>query len=210
MNIIVKTSVLALFWVSSITVQAEDDLSSTLQHLLGQHRQTAQGSILQQGLNSAVNSLSTRLQNDLFEGQGVDITPVTTEFDGVSITYQFQFWKIRYPSICSDLTGQLAKYSECTQAAKALFQASCQELKKDADKFMTQPRLLQVSNMYCDAAMKFKPTIAQIAKSKPITDKVRQLRQTCNSLIISAMISGSTKDKKERDKACDAYKKASQ
>lgn len=210
MKITLKQVVSILIVVYSNMAFAEDAQPTTaFDKLLEQHRQASQESTLQQGIHAGLNIATSKLQNDIFEVLGTDITPVTTEFNGQTINYQFQNWQIKPKSICSDVTQNIALYSECSQAAKELFQATCKELKKEADKFITNPKLRKVSNMYCNAAVEFKPIIAQISKSKPITDKVKKLRQECNSLIITAMISGSTKDMKERDKACEAYKKAS-
>ncbi len=57
--------------------------------------------------------------------QNADITNKIVKHSGYQVTYQYQFWKIKYPSVCANYKGNLSEYSKCTVAAKKLFSDTC-------------------------------------------------------------------------------------
>ena len=147
---------------------------------------------------------SNIVQAELLEGFGVELENVSTEYNGQKISYQFQSWRIKPQSVCSELKAiNIADYSSCTQAASQLFHNLCSTLKSQ----ITSNRLRHLHTMYCNAAIEFKPTIAQISRSEPQTGKLYTLKQACNSAIIQAMISMSDQDYAKRNKVCEIYEK---
>lgn len=158
---------------------------------------------LQLAVDQLLKAITAPIQQDLLDNMGTELQSVDTHFNEQRITFQYQVWKINQQSVCSQAQLNAMQFSECTQAAKQLFQTLCNELPN------THPRNQQLKRMYCHAAVDFKPTIAQISRSQAgNNDKVQNLRTKCNDLIFKAKISESASDERARDQACRAYQKA--
>ncbi|UJS23712.1 hypothetical protein [Thiothrix winogradskyi] len=179
--------------------------------LLNQHMQENTSvyphNSVQLAVDQGIKAIAVPIQQDLLAIMGTDLQSVDTTFNGQRITFQYQVWKIQKPSVCSHAQQNAMQFSECTQAAKQLFQSMCGELQQE--KQHVHPRNQQLQRMYCQAAVDFKPTVAQISRSEPQgDDKLQTLRKNCNDLIFKAKISEDVKDEKARDQVCQAYKKA--
>lgn len=175
--------------------------------LLNQHQQENTNiyprNDLQLAVDQSLKAITAPIQQDLLDIMGTELQSVDTHFNEQRITLQYQVWKINHQSVCSQAQLNAMQFSECTQAAKQLFQTLCNELPN------THPRNQQLKRMYCHAAVDFKPTIAQISRSQAgDNDKVQNLRTKCNDLIFKAKISESASDERARDQACQKYKKA--
>ncbi|WP_298607221.1 hypothetical protein [uncultured Thiothrix sp.] len=182
------------------------ELSSNVA-LLNQHQQENTSiyprNDLQLAVDQSLKTITAPIQQDLLDIMGTELQSIDTQFNEQHITFQYQVWKIKHQSVCIQAQLNAMQFSECTQAAKALFQTMCNELPN------THPRNQQLKRMYCQAAIDFKPTIAQISRSQADnTDKVQRLRTSCNDLIFKAKISESASDERARDQACQKYKKA--
>lgn len=175
--------------------------------LLAQHLQeSASADPMSYVVGQSMQAVAKPIEQELKESFGTEVKTVKTDFNGQQITFQYQVWQVRRPSVCANLKYDIALYSTCTQAARGLFQNMCSELKQ----LQNPPlRMQQFQNMYCKAAREFKPTVAQISHSKAAGDsRLKGLRKTCNDRTFTAMISEKDADIKARDKACAAYKKA--
>lgn len=181
--------------------------------LLAQHMQETNNAnssnLFQVAVQQSIRATADPLQQNIKETLGGELQSVATEYNGQHVTFQYQVWQIRQPSVCSQVKYDIGKFSACTQAAKALFQEMCGELKRTQSPYH---RKEQFQRMYCKAASEFKPTIAQVSRSQAVSrdddGQVKRLRKNCNDLTFTAMISEKDADIKARDKACAAYKKA--
>lgn len=178
--------------------------------LLAQHIQEINGALssnpLQAVMEQSTRAFAAPIEQNLKESFGTELQTVTTDFNGQHVTFEYQVWQVRQPSVCSQVKYDIGKFSACTQAAKALFQQMCAELKQVQSPYH---RAEQYQRMYCKAAKDFKPTIAQISHGQSVDGgEGQRLRKVCNDLTFKAMISEKDQDIKARDKACAAYKKA--
>ncbi len=175
--------------------------------LLAQHfQESTSANPMHYAVEQSMQAFAKPIEQELKESFGTEVKTVRTAFNGQQISFQYQVWQVRQPSVCTNLKYDVALYSTCTRAAKELFQDMCSELKQ----LQNPPlRMQQFRNMYCKAAREFKPTVAQISRSKASeNNQLQGLRKTCNDLTFTAMISEKDADIKARDEACAAYKKA--
>ncbi|HPY41226.1 MAG TPA: hypothetical protein PLM98_11965 [Thiolinea sp.] len=164
-------------------------------------------SSVEKALDQQLKAITAPIQQDLLDIMGTELQSVDTNFNGQRITFQYQVWQVKKQSVCNHVQQDTLQFSECTQAAKQLFQAMCTELQQEKQNY--HPRTEQLQRMYCQATVEFKPTIAQISRSQPSgNNKVEVLRTACNDMIFKAKISENANDEKARDQACRAYKKA--
>jgi len=61
----------------------------------------------------------------------------------------------------------------------------------------------QISNMYCNASLNYKPMIAHISAPKPKSEQ-EQRQKACNLLILKAMQDKSSATQKQKEAACAA------
>jgi hypothetical protein len=132
---------------------------------------------------------------------GTELKAVEIEYKGEQIPFQYQIWKVRDQSVCSNVKHDVSKYSSCSIKASELFSELCTELSKK-----TARNLPKTKNMYCNAAVSFKPTIAQISAA-PKNTTLKLARTKCNLAISATMGDSDPVLAKERDVACNAYKK---
>lgn len=124
-------------------------------------------------MNSQVESHAYRYQNEV-------------------VRFNHQFWMVDSRSVCFDNTQDASRHSLCTQKAKALFNELCQAMK---DK--------QHKNMYCHAAARYQPQVAQIkdyGKSRRA-----ELKRRCGDLRVQAMADKTLVA--ERDRVCGEYER---
>lgn len=161
---------------------------------------------VENAIDQQLKVITAPIQQDLLDIMGTELQSVDTNFNGQRITFQYKVWQVKKQSVCSHAQQDTLQFSECTQAAKQLFQAMCTDLQQEKQNY--HPRTQQLQRMYCQATVDFKPTIAQISRNQSSGDnKVEALRTACNDLIFRAKISESVKDERARDQACRAYKK---
>ena len=134
---------------------------------------------------------------------GVQETSLVVSYNGISVPYKFQLWKIKDKSVCSTYSNNMAKYSKCTLMAKSLFTDTCNSMKKNR---VINGKKKQIRNMYCNAAETFKPTVASISKAN-IRTPVEMARAKCNMAIANAMGSSDSYLKNQQNEVCDKYKK---
>lgn len=103
--------------------------------------------------------------------------------------------------MCADQREQLREFSRCTQSAKRFFADACRYLQ---DKRGTGWKYDKYKNMYCSAAISFKPSIASIQAAGEATP-LEAARKECNNLIVAASGGASPAIVAERDHACRHY-----
>lgn len=98
----------------------------------------------------------------------------------------------------------ISAFSQCTVTASRLFHALCAELRQEgAEDFQR----VKVQNMYCNAAVSFKPTVAKIGSAQSLSE-VEEARQACNAATVAAMGNSDPRLARERENACSAYREA--
>jgi len=134
--------------------------------------------------------------------RNADLTHKKVKYSGYQVTYQYQFWKIKHPSVCENYKGNLSDYSQCTIAAKKLFTDVCTVLQKKKNSGTKKHQEL----MYCSSATTYKPVIASISRANVQDTEVSLARDKCNSLILQAMNTRNASDIAKRDRVCARYK----
>lgn len=135
--------------------------------------------------------------------RNADLTHKNVKYSGYQVTYQYQFWKIKHPSVCANYKENLSDYSKCTIAAKKLFTDTCSVLQNEQNISGIRK---QQKIMYCSSSVNFKPVIASISTSNEQESELSIARGKCNSMILQAMNTKNSSDVAKRDRACAKYK----
>jgi len=150
-----------------------------------------------------LNTVHSTVSNHFNETRNLEVTPVVIEYEGVPVSYQHQLWRVRSDSVCANFRQDISRFSECTAKASRLFHALCSELKQSGENGQRQ---LNIRNMYCNAAVSFKPTVARIDSATALSE-VQEARQACSAATVAAMGNSDPRVARERDKACAHYRK---
>lgn len=153
-------------------------------------------------LNS-VMGFSEAIADQYADDKNLYQTAVALEYKAETIKFQHQIWKINEQSVCSDKAKEIASYSKCTVKAQELFVGMCDNLNK---KNSNNRKYNLYRNMYCNAAISFKPTIAEIGKVSATETKIDSLRSKCNQATVAAMSSYDPKLIRARNSICEKYK----
>jgi hypothetical protein len=151
-----------------------------------------------------LNTVHSTVSNHFDETRNLQITPVVIEYEGAAVSYQHQLWRVRSESVCANQRQNVQQFSKCTVKASRLFGALCSELKEAGSGDLQKVKL---QNMYCNAAVSFKPTVANLGSAQAMTHK-EEARQACNAATVAAMGNSDPRLARERVKACDAYSEA--
>ena len=149
-----------------------------------------------------LNTVQSTVSNHFNETRNLEVTPVVIEYEGVSVSYQHQLWRVRSESVCANHKQNLSQFSRCTAKAARLFNALCSQLRASGSDDWKQ---VKIQNMYCNAAISFKPTVANIG-SAPTPDPLDEARRACNAATVAAMGNSDPRLARERDKACENYR----
>lgn len=149
-----------------------------------------------------LNSVQSTVSNHFNESRNVDITPVVIEYEGEPVFFQHQLWQVRSSSVCATHQQNISQFSQCTVKASRLFNALCSKLK---DAKSSEWKHIRVQNMYCNAAVSFKPTVANVSAAQELPD-VEKARQACNAATVAAMGSGDDRLARDRDRQCESYR----
>lgn len=200
------------YWLAALLLLASCEDKNLTSGVVHQGQAVQQQTVyprnsVQVAVDQQLKAITAPIQQDISDIIGGELQSIDTNFNEKRITFQYQFWQIKKPSVCSHAQQNAMQFSDCTQATKQLFQSMCSQLQQA--KQNPHPRTQQLQRMYCQAAVDFKPTVAQISRSQSTgDDKIQALRKNCNDLIFKAKISEDAKDEKARDKACNTYKQA--
>jgi len=149
-----------------------------------------------------INSVSANISNQVSEIYGVEIQSVATEYHGHNLTYSYQMWKIKPESVCGNQKSNINRYSACTQEAKNFFDEMCSHLQQKPSTHWKHSKNI---NMYCNAAISYKPVIASILKAGEPTES-ETARKTCNAAIAQHLGNNSLAAQHQINKACAAYR----
>jgi len=139
---------------------------------------------------------------DIFiKQQNIELTPVSIDYKGNRITFQYQMWKLKEKSVCANYPENTPEKSRCTIAAKEVFNIACAQLGQQKDKDVIATR---TQRMYCNAASDFKPLIIQISAANKETE-TQKARKECNALIAAEIGSNDPFVTAKREKACNYY-----
>lgn len=149
-----------------------------------------------------LNTVQSTVSNHFNESRNFQVTPVIIEYEGTPVSYQHQLWRIRPESVCANYQQNIGQFSQCTVKASRLFNALCSELRRAGS---DDWRHVKVQNMYCNAALSFKPTVANLGSAKALSG-LEEMRQACNAATVASMGNSDPRLARERDKACEVYR----
>lgn len=149
-----------------------------------------------------LNTVQSTVSNHFNETSNLEITPIVIEYEGVPVSYQHQLWRVRSESVCANSQQSIGQFSQCTVKASRLFNALCSELKQSGS---DDWRHVKIQNMYCNAAVSFKPTVAKIGSAQALSGW-EEARQACNAATVAAMGNSDPRITRERDQACEVYR----
>ncbi len=156
-------------------------------------------------LTSLTEFMAQQVADRVGEGMDREPHPEHETYQGHSIHFIHQYWRIQPDSICAD--RQLKPdYAPCRQQAVALFSDYCQRLSTGSPEEQESPRRA----MYCAAIER--PTTAvsaavptdAVADPTPATPEVelQRGRRECNRLRFKAMLSDDSALRQQRDQVC--------
>ncbi|SHK28386.1 hypothetical protein SAMN05216369_1346 [Marinobacter antarcticus] len=148
-----------------------------------------------------LNTVQSTVSNHFNETRNLQITPVVMEYEGTPISYQHQLWRVRPESVCSNHQQSISQFSRCTVKASRLFKALCSELRQVGSDDLQR---IQAQNMYCNAAVSFKPTVADLGSAQSLSG-LEEARQACNAATVAAMGNSDLVLAREREQACATY-----
>jgi hypothetical protein len=125
---------------------------------------------------SYLDIVSTSLTDRTSDILGTEMQARIVEHDSIRVPYTYQMWQIRKPSVCESYRDNFSDYSKCTIAAKSLFNDICTYLQDHPGKNW---KYRKHKNMYCHAAISYKPTMAAIDWTGQDTE-LEDARSECN------------------------------
>ncbi|NOQ35551.1 MAG: hypothetical protein GQ569_06605 [Methylococcaceae bacterium] len=152
---------------------------------------------------SYLEIVSGSVYQQMSDRMDTEIQAMIVKHDEQEVSFSHQIWKIKQSSVCENDKQNALKYSKCTQAAKSLFNASCQYLQANPK---THWKYQKLKNMYCNAALSYQPVNAAISWSGK-EDKLKTAKRKCSMATIALMDNDKQELRSARKKACDNYKK---
>ena len=145
-----------------------------------------------------LHTISNSIAEVYVDSMNTTVTSQSLVYNDTNIRFQHQLWKIKPNSVCSDLEQQATQFSKCTQQAKAMFTELCTQLSNMEN---LNQRGRSLSNMYCNAALTYKPMVAYISEPNQKTEQELKEKE-CNLMILKAMQDNSSETLKQKDKLC--------
>ncbi len=149
------------------------------------------------------DSIAAPIQHNMTDLFGTEIQAQVVEYQGITLDYQYQLWRIRNTSVCLGQKTNIGKFSQCTEVAKSFFTETCLTLQNNPQQHW---RYTKLKNMYCQAASSYQPVIAKISRPSARESELMDAKQKCSLLTLDAM-SGSAKALEAKNKACADYQK---
>ncbi|UTA46941.1 hypothetical protein L1F30_12295 [Simiduia sp. 21SJ11W-1] len=149
-----------------------------------------------------LNAVQSTVHNHLTDAMGTELKSINIEYQGTGIPFQYQMWRIREQSVCAGFDANIGKKSECTQKAKALFAELCSYLTANPKPHW---RHSKTKNMYCNAAVSYKPVIADLGPAAEKSNLAKAKAQ-CSAATVAAMGSTEARLIRERDAVCGVYR----
>ncbi len=142
------------------------------------------GNPVAEAYSSFIRTLSDSFVEHATERMNTRIESKQVEFNGQRVTYEYQLWRLRPNSVCAHLKQDLLAFSKCGQSAQQFFHETCRYLTQNPSSHWAHTRQTQ---LYCNAASQYKPTIAEVRRSNPnaTSDASQAQRQQWGSTLIS-------------------------
>ncbi|MDQ2076869.1 hypothetical protein [Marinimicrobium sp. ABcell2] len=150
-----------------------------------------------------IEAVSLDIHSTMTETMGTELKAMVIEYEGETIPFQYQMWRVRDKSVCASSSHDTIAYSRCTMKAQSMFQELCSELSRNRKNHW---KYVKTQNMYCNAAVSFSPTVATISAPSEQTT-AQAARQRCNVAIANAVGSSDPARLAERNTACTEYEK---
>ena len=147
---------------------------------------------------SYIELVSQKTIDKMSAALGTEIQSVAVEHHNTLVTYNYLMWNIQLASVCKRDKPNLAKYSNCTEAAQSLFNHMCSHFQQSSSSVHTNRRL---KNMYCQAATNFTATTANISWSTE-RSSADISRAECNQAISKLLIEQSATARAHKEKVC--------
>ena len=151
-------------------------------------------------LGAYLKTVQNTVHDALTEQMGTQVQMVSIEYEGMSIPFQYQMWRIREKSVCGTYADSMSHYSKCTIKAKELFKVLCSDIKSH-----NGWKQAKLKNMYCNASVSYKPTVASIGLGSE-ESPLQIAKKKCNNATVAAMGSRNRQLISERNKLCDEYR----
>lgn len=150
---------------------------------------------------SYLELVSVGVTNKMTDIVGTQVQSVVVEHQHIKIPYSYQLWRIRPKSVCNTYNLNIEEFSRCTLAAKSLFKETCLYLQKGEKE---QWKYTKMKNMYCNASITFKPTIANIQEAT-VKTPLQLARTECNIATAELMGNHNSKIQKKKESSCAKY-----
>lgn len=149
-----------------------------------------------------LNFVSDTTHEHMTDLIGLEVSALSIQHHGFDIPFQYQMWRIKDKSVCYSYSNNIQIYSKCTVAAKQLFSGLCNELQRNPE---TGWRYKKTKNMYCNAAVSYRPIIAEISMGSPESE-LQLARKECNVATAVALGSRSAVLQRDKTEVCDKYR----
>jgi len=150
---------------------------------------------------SYLELVSFGVTNKMTNLLGTEIQSVVVEHQSTKVPYSYQLWRIRPKSVCNTYNLNIEEFSRCTLAAKSLFNETCLHLQKGEKEHW---KYTKMKNMYCNASITFKPTIANIREAT-VETPLQLARTECNIATAELMENRNSKIQKKKENSCAKY-----
>ena len=145
-------------------------------------------------MDSVQSTVNARVSDTL----GTELKALIVEYQGVPVPFQYQMWRVKDKSVCARYQSDLTYYSHCTVTAKKLFSELCSQLSQKSSEHW---RYIKTKNLYCNAAVSYKATIAWIDGAEEGAEG-EEAKAACNLAIAAALGSRDPVVIAERDRVC--------
>ena len=151
--------------------------------------------------SSFLTSMTSSIHTQMSDVMGTQIQAQVVEYQNHKIDFQYQLWRIKPESVCISKKNELInEYSSCTNAAKSMFNDTCQHLSQTPKNHWKYTKL---KNMYCTAAVSYSPITAIITKPDAAETEILEAKQKCSLLTLKARQDPNPGIDKKRNLACD-------
>lgn len=152
-------------------------------------------------LHGFLSAPATLLNSMSRDRNNMDAVTIEATHLGIPVSYTYQLWRIKTPTVCARYKQDMAIYAKCTEAAQALFYDACKYFTPLKTKDYPHRK---AAEMYCYAANAYQPIIARI-RSPGANAKLEEARAACNAAVAGMIGGGDGRQKAKKEKACGRY-----
>lgn len=152
-------------------------------------------------LTAYLTLLSGSIQDDNSQRMALTETDLLVHFQETNIPFSHQRWRVIDKSVCADRDRNSSEYSNCTIKAKSLFNQLCSALTNSSSNYWHHQKYKE---MYCDAAVNFKPMVATISYGN--STQISEQEKQCNRAILKALVDNTAENIANRNRLCEGIK----